>query len=112
MNRLRAIFGDPLLLPARRGMVATQRALDLQGPLNSALEGLRQVFAEGAPFEASTATATVTISASDYVQHALLTPFVLASACSRPDPASWLRTTVAPGAVRPVRASRGAVTAT
>jgi DNA-binding transcriptional LysR family regulator len=78
LNRLRAIFGDPLLLPAQRGMVPTQRALELQEPLHSALEGLRQVLAEGAPFDASTATATIAISGSDYVQHAVLGPLVLA----------------------------------
>jgi DNA-binding transcriptional LysR family regulator len=26
LNRLRDVFGDPLLLPAQRGMIATQRA--------------------------------------------------------------------------------------
>ena len=76
LNRLRHIFGDPLLLPAQRGMVPTQRALDLREPLHNALEGLRQVVAEGAPFDASTATATFTISASDYVQYSVLTPLI------------------------------------
>src|SRR6185436_12569578 len=78
LNRLRDIFADPLLVPAQRGMVPTQRALDLRGPLHNALEGLRQVVAEGAPFDAKTAVATVAVSASDYTQYAVLTPLILA----------------------------------
>jgi len=78
LNRLRDIFGDPLLLPARRGMVPTQRALDLKGPLHDALEGLRQVVAEGASFDPSTAVATIAVAASDYVQYAVLTPLIAA----------------------------------
>lgn len=76
LNRLRDVFADPLLLPAQRGMVPTLRALELQGPLHDALEGLRQVVAEGAPFDASTAVATVAISGSDYVQNAVLIPLI------------------------------------
>jgi DNA-binding transcriptional LysR family regulator len=78
LNRLRDIFGDPLLLPAQRGMVPTQRALELQEPLHIALEGLRQVVAEGASFDARTTVATVAISASDYVQYSVLIPLISA----------------------------------
>ena len=35
LRRLRDIFGDPLLVPARRGVIPTQRALELQAPLRS-----------------------------------------------------------------------------
>ncbi|HEX7759204.1 MAG TPA: LysR family transcriptional regulator [Caulobacteraceae bacterium] len=76
LNRLREVFGDPLLLPAQRGMVPTPRALELQEPLRAALEGLRRVLAEGAPFDASRATATFAIAASDYVQFAVLMPLI------------------------------------
>ncbi|HEX7759664.1 MAG TPA: LysR family transcriptional regulator [Caulobacteraceae bacterium] len=76
LNRLRDIFGDPLLLPAQRGMVPTPRALELQEPLHAALDGLRQVIAQGAPFDASRAAATVAIAASDYVQVAVLMPLI------------------------------------
>ncbi len=78
LNRLRDIFADPLLLPAQRGMVPTPRALELQQPLHDALEGLRQVIAEGAPFDASRASATFAIAASDYVQFVVLMPLVRA----------------------------------
>jgi DNA-binding transcriptional LysR family regulator len=78
LARLRDLFGDPLLLPAPRGMVPTQRALDLQAPLHEALEGVRQVVQQGASFDPARATATVAIAASDYGQLAVLMPLARA----------------------------------
>lgn len=78
LARLRAIFGDPLLLPAQRGMIPTQRALELAEPLHAALETLRGVAAAGVRFDPLAAHLTVGIAASDYVQHAVLTPLALA----------------------------------
>ncbi|MBA8901696.1 MULTISPECIES: LysR family transcriptional regulator [unclassified Phyllobacterium] len=72
LARLRDILGDQLLLPVQRGMVPTQRALELQTPLHEALESVRRVVAEGASFEPSTAVATISIVASDYVQYSIL----------------------------------------
>jgi DNA-binding transcriptional LysR family regulator len=79
LNRLRDVFGDPLLVPAQRGMIPTQRALDLREPLHNALERLRAVVAEQTQFDPATAEATISIAASDYVQYAVLMPltFVL-----------------------------------
>src|SRR3954468_24546641 len=74
LTRLRDIFEDQLLLPAQRGMVPTQRALELQAPLHDALEAVRRVVVEGAQFEPSTAVATVAIAASDYTQYSVLMP--------------------------------------
>jgi DNA-binding transcriptional LysR family regulator len=78
LNRLRDIFGDPLLLPAQRGMIATARALELQEPLHRALEQVRGVVAEQSPFDPATADMTYTLAASDYVQYAVLMPLSLA----------------------------------
>ncbi|WP_342595154.1 LysR family transcriptional regulator [Salinicola lusitanus] len=78
LTRLRELLGDPLLLPAQRGMIPTQRALELQAPLHAAIEGVRQVVATGSPFEPATAQATVAIAASDYVQYSVLMPLALA----------------------------------
>ncbi len=72
LARLRDVLGDQLLLPVQRGMVPTQRALELQTPLHEALESVRRVVAEGASFEPSTAVATISIVASDYVQYSIL----------------------------------------
>ncbi len=84
LARLRAIFGDPLLLPAQRGMIPTQRALDLEEPLRAALDALRGVAAAGAGFDPAAARLTVGIAASDYVQMALLRPLALALAREAP----------------------------
>lgn len=78
LTRLREILGDPLLLPAQRGVVPTKRALELQAPLHEALEGVRRVVAEGAPFSPASAVATIAVAASDYGQYSILMP--LASA--------------------------------
>jgi DNA-binding transcriptional LysR family regulator len=78
LNRLRDVFGDPLLVPAQRGMIPTQRALELREPLHEALEQLRSVVAEQTTFDPATAEATIPIAASDYVQYAVLMPLTLA----------------------------------
>ena len=70
--RLREALGDPLLIPAQRGMVLTQRALELMQPLHEALESVRRVIEQGAPIDPATMRATLVIAASDYVQYALL----------------------------------------
>ena len=77
LQRLRDLLGDPLLLPAQRGMTPTRRALELQAPLREALEGVRAVLAAGAGFDPATAELTVAVAASDYVQYALLMPLAI-----------------------------------
>lgn len=77
LARLRDIFGDPLLLPAQRGMVPTARALELQEPLRRALDEVRRATVTGAAFDPANAALTVTIAASDYVQVAVLLDFSL-----------------------------------
>jgi DNA-binding transcriptional LysR family regulator len=78
LARLRDELGDPLLIPARRGMVLTQRAVELRQPLHDALEGLRRVVADGMPSDPATMEATLVIAATDYMQYALLTRFSVA----------------------------------
>ena len=78
LARLRDALGDPLLIPAQRGMVLTQRAVELRQPLHKALEGVRRVVAEGMPFDPSTMQATLVIAGTDYQQYALLTRFSVA----------------------------------
>jgi DNA-binding transcriptional LysR family regulator len=72
LARLREALGDPLLIPGQRGMILTQRALEMMQPLHEALEGVRRVVEQGTPFDPQTLRATVVIAASDYVQCALL----------------------------------------
>ncbi len=84
LARLRDALGDPLLIPAQRGMVLTQRAVELQQPLHEALEGVRRVVADGAPSNPATMRTTLVIAASDYVQYALLTRFSIALKAEAP----------------------------
>ncbi|MBP0615781.1 LysR family transcriptional regulator [Jiella sp. KSK16Y-1] len=78
LARLRDALGDPLLIPAQRGMVLTQRAVELRQPLHEALEGVRRVVTEGMPFDPATMEATLVIAGTDYQQYALLTRFSVA----------------------------------
>lgn len=78
LARLRRLFGDPLLLPAQRGLIPTQRALDLQEPLRRALEEIRGVLLAGSAFDPATADLTVSMAASDYGQYAVLMPLAVA----------------------------------
>lgn len=84
LARLRQLFGDPLLLPAQRGMIPTQRALDLQEPLRRALEEVRGVLVAGSTFDPAAADLTVSIAASDYGQYAVLMPLAVALAGEAP----------------------------
>jgi DNA-binding transcriptional LysR family regulator len=76
LNKLRVIFDDSLLLPSQRGMIPTQRAIEIQEPLRLAIEQLLSVAAAGERFDARTAKLTVSIAASDYMHCALLLPLL------------------------------------
>ncbi len=75
LKRLRDLFGDPLLLPAQRGMVPTKVALALQEPLHRALEGVREVVAAGSPFDLMRAAESFAIAGSDYIHAVWTAPF-------------------------------------
>jgi DNA-binding transcriptional LysR family regulator len=74
LNRMRDLLGDPLFIPAQRGVIPTQYALDLEQPLHAALENLRDVVASQALFDPSTAAQDFSIAASDYVHHVWTSP--------------------------------------
>lgn len=77
LARLREELGDPLLTPVQRGMMPTARALELQKPLRDALDQLQAVMAKAETFNPAKAKLTVSIAASDYIQSALLIPFLV-----------------------------------
>ena len=79
LARLRDIFGDPLLLPARRGMIPTARALQLAEPLREALDQLRNAVQSHQDFDPASAELTVSIACSDYIQAAVIAPLAQAS---------------------------------
>jgi DNA-binding transcriptional LysR family regulator len=84
LARLRDLFGDPLFLPAQRGVTPTARALELEAPLRRALDQVHDVLARGRGFDPATADLTVAIACSDYIQLAVIAPLVLDLRISAP----------------------------
>jgi DNA-binding transcriptional LysR family regulator len=78
LNRLRDVFDDPLLVPARRGMTPTAKALELLGPLREALDQLRSTLQAHRDFSPARARLTITIACTDYLQAAVVMPLALA----------------------------------
>ena len=78
LNRLRELFDDPLLLPGRRGMTPTAKALDLLAPLRASLDQLRSTMQSHKDFYPERAEMTVTLACTDYIEAAIVAPLVLA----------------------------------
>src|SRR5215471_14792467 len=72
LAQLRAILGDPLLVRGPRGMVPTERALALAGPLRGALAALERGLDPPRAFDAATAERSFTIVTSDFVAFVML----------------------------------------
>jgi DNA-binding transcriptional LysR family regulator len=77
LNRLRDMFGDPLLIPAQRGMTPTAKALELLEPLRHALDQVRATVTVQREFNPAKARLIVTIACTDYLQAAAVIPLVL-----------------------------------
>ena len=76
LARLRELFGDPLLLRSARGMLPTPRALELLGPVKRILDEIDVLVRPRSAFDPASALHTFTLSASDYVEYALLPTLV------------------------------------
>jgi DNA-binding transcriptional LysR family regulator len=76
LARLRELFGDPLLLRSARGMLPTPRALELLAPIKQVLDEIDAIIQPRAAFDPDSAEHTFTLSASDYVEYALLPTLV------------------------------------
>jgi DNA-binding transcriptional LysR family regulator len=75
LARLRDLFGDPLFVRAQRGLLPTPRAQALAVPLKQLLADSHRLVTREI-FDPANAEVTFTISSNDYMQHALLVPFV------------------------------------
>ncbi|MDB5836429.1 MAG: LysR family transcriptional regulator [Caballeronia sp.] len=84
LSRLRTIFGDQLLIPTSRGMLPTALAADLETPLRLALDQARALVSRAHAFDPASTNMTFSISASDYMQVAILLPFLLQLNCRAP----------------------------
>ncbi len=75
--RLRESLGDPLFVRTQRGIVPTQRALEMAQPLKEILGGVDALW-QPASFDPASASFTLTIAATDYAQSAIAVPFLAA----------------------------------
>jgi DNA-binding transcriptional LysR family regulator len=72
LRRLRELFDDDLLVGGRQGMVPTERALALAGPVRRGLLELHAAIRITAPFDPATAERDFTIISSDYADFVIL----------------------------------------
>ena len=72
LSQLRELLKDPLLVRKAGGMVPTERALALSGPLRAALLALEQGLEPSATFAPATAERDFTIMTNDFVAYAML----------------------------------------
>ena len=78
LHRLRHMFSDPLFLRSSHGILATPRAEAVAGPIKELLEKAHSlVSATG--FTAREAEGTIKLIASDYIQHAVGAPLIIAT---------------------------------
>ncbi|MBN3786213.1 LysR family transcriptional regulator [Burkholderia sp. Ac-20353] len=74
LQKLRDVFGDPLLLPGPRGMRPTARAEALREPLREALEAVERAVLPATPFDPAIATNTWSVAATDYGESTIVLP--------------------------------------
>ena len=75
LARLRKIFGDPLFVRSQRGILPTPRAVALAPTLKQWLAEAHALVANER-FEPATAEFTASLTANDYIQSALIVPFI------------------------------------
>ena len=74
LSRLRRLLNDPLFLRTPKGVVPTERAEELAGPIAEILAQTRRVVATAEPFDPATSTRRFTIGAPDGALAAILSP--------------------------------------
>lgn len=92
LARLRTTLADPLFVRSRAGLVPTERALALVGPLRDALDRLRQLVAPPAAFDPATARRRFVIGTADYGELLLMPTMVQRLARTAPGIDLWLVT--------------------
>lgn len=76
LSRAREMFGDPLLLRARNGMVPTERALELDRQIQKLLEDYDLLVEPPATFDPAISHRTFTVSAPEFAERVLVPPLV------------------------------------
>lgn len=72
LNRLRELFHDPLFVSMGRGMVPTQRALELAAPLERSLKSLELLIQPAETFDPASFDGVFRIATTDYISFILL----------------------------------------
>ncbi|MEX3951652.1 LysR family transcriptional regulator [Paraburkholderia sp. EG287B] len=75
LTRLRESFGDPLFVRSQRGIVPTERALQLAAPLKQVLSEIEQMLQPQA-FAPAEAEMTLTLASTDYALRAVVVPYL------------------------------------
>ena len=75
LSRLRELFADPLFVRTRHGVLPTPRADALRSPVKALLADV-EALVQPETFDPATADVTISISANDYMQLALIVPLV------------------------------------
>jgi DNA-binding transcriptional LysR family regulator len=91
LARLRAFFGDPLLVREGRSLVPTPRALELAASFGEALDLIDSTLRATRDFDPRTAHRTFTVMASDYVLLLLLGPLIARLGAEAPHLALTIR---------------------
>jgi DNA-binding transcriptional LysR family regulator len=76
LGRLRRLLNDPLFLKTPKGVVPTDRAIDLAAPIADILARVRSVVSTAEPFNAATSTRRFTLGAPDGVAAVVLPPLI------------------------------------
>jgi DNA-binding transcriptional LysR family regulator len=92
LARLRASFGDPLLVRGAGGLVPTERAEALAAPLHDALSRLRTAVSGPRPFDPATARRRFTLATPDYIELLMMPALTRAIRKAAPGIDLWLRT--------------------
>lgn len=76
LAQLRQALDDPLFVRSRRGVVPTERALALAGPVRQALAIVEGALEGSGSFDPQKSTRSFVIAASDYTEYVVLPPLL------------------------------------
>ncbi len=84
LRKLRATFDDPLFVRVGRGLVPTERARALRGPLEDARAAVERVFSPSASLETQSLRRTFRVATTDYAEALVLPPLLEALTAEAP----------------------------
>ena len=76
LNKLRELFGDPLLIRSRNGMIPTPRALELEAKVEKLLYSYQEVINNPAKFDHTSSSRNFVITAPEHAEQ-MLVPIIL-----------------------------------